>query len=853
MTFDNSGGGSWSKYINIPITTTPSEYAQYKVVIDSNNVTVYSAEGTQKTQGNSGIASDFWNNVKLDGWDIRVFNQNKEQRYFWIEEFNYNNKKAVIWVKVEAGDTELNIAYGNPSATKSNYEDPEQVFEFYDDFNLMTGYTTFTDGYYSSADAKPEAHPVTCYDPRYGYTYVLLLTNAGTYAVAKLDSQGNTVEYVDTGITPVGDYEHASGCILTDKDGYILLIFGKHGGTGYPRVFRSTAPAKLEFELAHEFTDLDFCYPRAILLPNGDILVFARNNYGTATAIDDEIIMLKSSDGGYTWTVTRLTNYSGESMYFSEPYLDSNGRLHFVITPSDPKGTMRGVIYMYSDDYGQTWHKADGTELTLPVDDSQFDWVIQETGSASIWNGITVYNGKPVILLHRGRGSGTRTLSVAIWNGTSWEIHDVTTMSDSKWSGECGYIRNENGVLYVYTQLDINGTYELKRFKSEDGGVTWVEDQWISENLEYDAFELNESVNLLSEFSEKPPIESVFSYGTSGDVRVVLYPQMKFLEKPQYALDTNKWNILETDANCIQEVKDGKLWLEVAGGGTWTWSGVVSKKAFDASKIIVEVKVMEKDTDAYDTFPSISPDNTTANTDNVADWLAIIGRSSTKSDILEEKVSGTSTILHDFGSYISPQEWHIAKLMRNGDQVRAIIDDKDTGWLTTSVTFTTAYIRLHIWIDYQRGGVYYDWIRVLKLADPADFGTPTVKTIEETGVFVTNEDAYHGNYSCKFIVIANSSEGEKYVGIKQSQDLTGFNKVKFALKITKLIGHCAFEVWAGNSKLTEYTSTTSDWEEKEVDVSGISGTQEVKFIARAKDYAEDRKIVAYLDKVVKSS
>jgi len=127
--------------------------------------------------------------------------------------------------------------------------------------------------------------------------------------------------------------------------------------------------------------------------------------------------------------------------------------------------------------------------------------------------------------------------------------------------------------------------------------------------------------------------------------------------------------------------------------------------------------------------------------------------------------------------------------------------------------------------------------------------TPT----EATTVQVTNEDAYHGNYSCKFVVVANSSEGEKYVGIKQSQDLTGFNKVKFALKITELTGHCAFEVWAGNSKLAEYTSTTSDWEEKEVDVSGISGTQEVKFIARAKDYAEDRKIVAYLDKVVKST
>ena len=728
QTFDNSGGGSWKEYMSFPITTTPTEYAQYKIVINGTTWELYNVTGALEA---SGTNNNFWSLVNLTGADIRVFDQNYNQMYFWVEEWDYANQRAVIWVNVTANSSELNIAYGNPSALTSRYMNGSGAFEFYDDFNLITGYTTFTDGYYSSADAKPEAHPATCYDPLYNYTYVLLFTNAGTYAVAKLDSQGNTVEYVDTGITPVGDYEHAGGWILTDKDGYILLFFGKHGGTGYPRVFRSTAPAKLEFELAHEFTDLDFCYPRAILLPNGDILLFARNNYGTATSLDEDIIMLKSSDGGYTWTATRLTDYSGESMYFSEPYLDSNGRLHFVATPDNPKGTHLGVIYMYSDDYGQTWHKADGTELTLPVDDSQFDWVIQETGSASIWNGITVYDGKPVILLHRGRDTGTRTLSVAIWNGTSWEIHDITTMDDSKWSGESGYIRNENGVLYVYAQLDINGTYELKRFKSEDGGITWVEDQFITENLEYDAFKFSESANLLSEFSEKPPIESVFSYGTSGDVRVVLYPQMKFLEKPQYALDTNRWDILETNANCIQEVKDGRLWLEVAGGNTWTWSGVVSKKTFDVSRIIVEVRVMEKDADVYDTFPAVSPDDTTANTDNVADWLAIIGRSSTSSDILHEKVGGTETTLYDFGSYISPQEWHIAKLIRNGNQVRAIIDDKDSGWLTTSVTFTTAYIRLHIWTDNQKGGVYYDWIRVFKLADPANFGTPVVKLFQK--------------------------------------------------------------------------------------------------------------------------
>lgn len=140
--FDNNGGGGWYKYINIPITTTPSEYAQYKIVIDPTNVTVYAADGTQEAQG--AVASDFWDNVQSDGSDIRVFDQAKDQLYFWIESWDYSGQNAVIWVKLPAGSSELNIAYGNPSATKSSYLDGEQTFELFDDFEDLPTSTVGT-------------------------------------------------------------------------------------------------------------------------------------------------------------------------------------------------------------------------------------------------------------------------------------------------------------------------------------------------------------------------------------------------------------------------------------------------------------------------------------------------------------------------------------------------------------------------------------------------------------------------------------------------------------------------------------------------------------------------------------
>jgi len=133
LIFDNANGGDWRRYINIPITSTPSEYAQYKVLISGDNITVYNAEGTIKTTGTG--MTDFWNNVKSDGTDIRVFDENQNQLYFFVENFDYTGQSTTIWVKVEANITELNIAYGNPNALKSSYEDYNQVFEFFDDFD----------------------------------------------------------------------------------------------------------------------------------------------------------------------------------------------------------------------------------------------------------------------------------------------------------------------------------------------------------------------------------------------------------------------------------------------------------------------------------------------------------------------------------------------------------------------------------------------------------------------------------------------------------------------------------------------------------------------------------------------
>jgi len=136
LVFDNGGGGSWSYYASFPIMqwVSNASYAVYKLVIDNSTWRLYNARGEYEAGG----ANDyFWDYVREDGLDIRVFDKDMNQLYFWIERFNYTERKATIWINVTEDSVEVNIAYGNPLAGKSSYEDPAKVFILFDDFDTL--------------------------------------------------------------------------------------------------------------------------------------------------------------------------------------------------------------------------------------------------------------------------------------------------------------------------------------------------------------------------------------------------------------------------------------------------------------------------------------------------------------------------------------------------------------------------------------------------------------------------------------------------------------------------------------------------------------------------------------------
>jgi len=127
MNFDNNLGGVWEKYISIPVLTPPSESVQYRIEIDGDEIRVYSNDLKDVLVRGHGM-NDFWSSIQHSGSDIRVFDENCYQNYFWVEEFDYDNRKVWIWVNLNAGQRELNIAYGNEKCVMSSYNNKDRVF-----------------------------------------------------------------------------------------------------------------------------------------------------------------------------------------------------------------------------------------------------------------------------------------------------------------------------------------------------------------------------------------------------------------------------------------------------------------------------------------------------------------------------------------------------------------------------------------------------------------------------------------------------------------------------------------------------------------------------------------------------
>ena len=451
--FDNSGGGTWKEYMSFPINTAVAEYSQYKIEINGAIWKIYNAEGNLKV---SGTNNNFWNLVNPNGSDIRVFNDSGAQIYFWIEEWNYTNQKAVIWVNLTTGSKELNIAYGNPCATESNYNNATKVFEFFDDLETWTGWTNYGSGVVSQSST-------VAYHGEYSLKKDLYGDPSGGYKpLGKTLGRDIVLEFWV-------DRTYLSGA---DADRIGLI---DNNGNGYGWGYGVVNPNVLWIDIRSSYagTSVASVNPsvnigtnqwyrgKLIIKSDGTIIAKVYTNdseesLGGATSITDTTYNTFTRVyvfGGYTYYVDLIKIYkASDPANFGTPVIKQFGKLL-------EKGLATNITYL---------------SQSLPADTLYVNVTNLDTGAVSTYNPIMVYipdgntfNASASIDITGVNSTvganitirldANKTLTVVIYNNTNITAN-LTSLGTEIINGKTYNVWNltvyENGTLTIYALTD---------------------------------------------------------------------------------------------------------------------------------------------------------------------------------------------------------------------------------------------------------------------------------------------------------------------------------------------------------------------------------------------------------------
>jgi len=390
LQLDNDGGGNWSRYIHIPLNVP--DYLQLRVEINGSNVYVYDADGNVTANG----TTSFWNYVQSDGDDIRVANQSA-QLYFWVEEWNYTNRFARLWINVSNGSTEVNIYYGNPNATKSSYFDPLKTFLFFQDFDYPPVWKI------SEGLSKPSNDTV--------------LVNANGEWLQRYN--GTAIEKYTSGII-----EFRAKFYSGYTDGNAYVGFGSPDGSPpyafiNNRLTGSNLWMNTNWNGTGEVTDLGATY-----LDSWHVYKIVRNSTGTYYYVDDVLVAKHSANTDTPTPITIASSGNAVEVDWVKFY-DLNGTLLWESNFS------YNEFYVYLDVY-------------ISVSNST---ITQKAKSATTW-GKTVTLSKPfkVNTVLRAKGDYVTLVPTENTKYIATGVGDYTTDSN-RWHTGIGIDQDGNRMI----------------------------------------------------------------------------------------------------------------------------------------------------------------------------------------------------------------------------------------------------------------------------------------------------------------------------------------------------------------------------------------------------------------------
>jgi len=321
---------------------------------------------------------------------------------------------------------------------------------------------------------------------------------------------------VKAGTSPLGDADtHGAPSMLIDKQGYIHLFFGSHGGS--QMYVKSRQPEDItDWEKMAPIAG-NMTYPNAVTLESGELVMIGRTGRGHVSPWGE----MTSKDGGKTWSkVKAVVDYRPHGIYGASTVGANNKTIHFAwsfqnkrITGQHAFGDVRrkkqnwwtGIwderhhaFYAMRDENG-VWRNVKGEAIKTPLN------LEQSFEKCLVYRGDWPEHGqhpfvevdsrnRPYVTFINGRLPDDRKLwnadtvdydqKFARWDGTKWNVVTIT-QTDSMWD-MCqavffGPKKDQIDVYLVAEGSRINGkitTYgrwggDIQHWRSMDDGRTW--------------------------------------------------------------------------------------------------------------------------------------------------------------------------------------------------------------------------------------------------------------------------------------------------------------------------------------------------------------------------------------------
>lgn len=338
---------------------------------------------------------------------------------------------------------------------------------------------------------------------------------------------------------------HDNPVISVDDEGHIWVFSTSHGTSRPSYIHRSARPYDVnEFVAVHpmkieegrQVMMTNFSYMQAWHVPDrGFVAFFTRYNYPAARTA-----CFMTSDDGVRWSAWQRLAAIDEGHYQISIATESKAGTALNYHPKGKGLNWRtNLYYLETTDFGQSWHAADGTGVTIPLTRPQNAALVHDYEK----EGLLVYlkdirfdaSGHPVILFITSKGfeagpqNDPRTWTTARWTGQAWTIRPAFT-SDNNYDMGSLYIEAD-GAWRIIAPTETgpqpyNPGGEMAMWCSADQGATWQKVAQLTENSPFNHTYAREPVGAHEDFyalwadghGRQPSDSSIYFCTRAGEV-----------------------------------------------------------------------------------------------------------------------------------------------------------------------------------------------------------------------------------------------------------------------------------------------------------------------------------------------